>query len=245
MDHLLALGKLTMLTGMEHMNVITGNLTNVMTPGFKQRMHLAPAADSFLSQLQKSGASIDTLNASMVGGFSQAPADMRTGALKETGNPLDIALDRGVFIEASADGQRVYLKGASLKITADGDLVGAGNVSLANIGLPVDLEALEISADGRISHNDAAVGQLRLVRLSDQSELIAAAPGVYRMEGQSELIEQASSGLKQGYLEQSNVNQVQGMISMIQNTRHFELGQRMISAYSDLASLSMDELGNF
>jgi len=178
-------------------------------------------------------------------GAGTARIDSQAGALSQTENPLDLALEGdGYFGVATPNGPR-YTRAGNLQldqarnlVTADGFQVrGAGG---APINVPADAGDIAIAADGTVSAGGNEVGRLELVRF---------APGQLKREGGT-LFSATGRPLttdlpreRSGMLEASNVNVVRGVVDLVKVSRTYESLMRMIQGYHDIESRAARELG--
>jgi flagellar basal-body rod protein FlgG len=230
------------------MNVISNNLANVNTTGFKRDR--AVFEDMLYQNIRQAGGQTD-VNA-------QAPTGMMLGtgvrvvateklhaqgALVNTQNPLDMAIaGEGYFQIAKSDGTIAYTRDGGFKLSATGQVVNSSGALLQPaITIPNTATSVTIGRDGTVSIELAAggaqtIGQLQLARFVNPSGL--------QSMGQNQLKETPASGapqvlqpglngagtLMQGSLEASNVNVVEEMVNMIETQRAYEINSKAISA---------------
>ena len=230
------------------MNVISNNLANVNTTGFKRDR--AVFEDMLYQNIRQAGGQTD-VNA-------QAPTGMMLGtgvrvvateklhaqgALVNTQNPLDMAIaGDGYFQIAKSDGTIAYTRDGGFKLSATGQVVNSSGALLQPaITIPNTATSVTIGRDGTVSIELAAggaqtIGQLQLARFVNPSGL--------QSMGQNQLKETPASGapqvlqpglngagtLMQGSLEASNVNVVEEMVNMIETQRAYEINSKAISA---------------
>jgi flagellar basal-body rod protein FlgG len=239
-------------TGMEaqqtQLDHISNNLSNVATTGYK-RSHAA-FEDLIYQNLRQSGASSSEQTqlptGLQVGLGTRAVATARNfsqGALQQSGNQLDLAVKGNGFFQVSMpDGSTAYTRDGTFQLDAQGQMVtNNGFLLQPGITIPVTAQSVTIAADGTVSvalPNQAApqtVGQLQLATFVN--------PGGLEPRGQNLYTETASSGtpnagapganglgtLQQGFVETSNVNVVEELVSMIQTQRAYELNSKAVS----------------
>jgi flagellar basal-body rod protein FlgF len=178
-------------------------------------------------------------------GAGTARVDSQAGALTQTENPLDLALDGdGYFGVTTQNGPRYTRAGnfqldqAHNLVTADGNQVrGQGG---APINVPPDAGDLAIAADGTVSAGGNEIGKLELVRF---------APNQMKREGGTlfSATGRPTGGelprVRSGMLEASNVNVVRGVVDLVKVSRTYESLMRMIQGYHDIESRAARELG--
>ena len=240
-------------TGMEgqqaKMDVISNNLANVGTTGFKRSSALFE--DLMYQSLRSPGA--PTADQSQLptglqlGLGSRVAATSRhfgQGALQQTGNSLDVAIKGHGFLQVTMpDGTAGYTRDGSLQLDAGGQLVTAsGYVVQPGVTIPPGALSISVAENGTVSvtlQGQAApqeVGRLQLTNFINPAGLEPLGQNVY--------IESAASGapqpglpganglgtLQQGYLEGSNVNVVEELVAMIATQRAYELNSKAIQS---------------
>jgi flagellar basal-body rod protein FlgF len=178
-------------------------------------------------------------------GTGTARVDAQVGALTQTGNPLDLALDGdGYFTVRSENGPR-YTRAGNFQLDADRRLVNADGLPVlgeqgAPIVVPADASVLTVSADGAVRADGAELGRLALVRF---------APAAMRRESGS-LFSSIGQPLgvdppkvRSGMLESSNVNIVRGIVDLVKVSRTYESLMRVIQGYHDVESRAARDLG--
>jgi flagellar basal-body rod protein FlgG len=244
-------------TGLEaqqtRMSVITNNLANVNTTGFKrdravfedlmyQNIRQAGAQSSQNSQLP-SGLMIGT------GVRTVATEKLHTqGNVVQTGNSLDLAVSgRGFFQVTMPDGTTAYTRDGSFQVDSQGQLVTAsGYLVQPGITIPQGALSVTIGSDGTVSAlvaGNAAPTQVGSLQLADFINTAGLQP-----IGNNLFLETAASGtpqpgnpglnglgtLIQGSVESSNVNVVEELVSMIETQRAYEMNSKAISTTASM-----------
>lgn len=172
--------------------------------------------------------------------------DLSQGALKNTGQQLDVALEGNGYLEVlTPNGVRLTRNGA-LKlddqgrlVTRDGYPVLREGFTQAGEGRVMQLPAtrnLNISYSGEIYADDEAIGRLSIVDVQNQDALRKQGSSLYYINGEANEQLRAAENIKvhQGFLELSNVNVVEEMTNMITATRAFESNQQAIKAFDQM-----------
>ncbi len=239
-------------TGMEaqqmQLDVISNNLANVSTTGFKrsnvafedlmyQNMRQAGASTTEQSQLP-TGLQLGT-GVRVVGTARQ----FTQGAVQQTGNGLDVAIQgNGFFQVTMPDGSFGYTRDGSFKVNAQGQLVTNSGYQVNGITVPANAEKVTISQDGKVTASVKQSGAITEQSIGTISLTSFINPAGLDPRGQNIFIETAASGqpqqgtaglnglgtLMQGYLETSNVNVVQELVTMIQTQRAYEMNSKAI-----------------
>jgi flagellar basal-body rod protein FlgG len=240
----------TAATGMEaqqlRMDVISNNLANTNTTGFKR---VRAEFEDLLSETLKGAQAPDPR-----GGANPTPLQVglgvRTGStnrsfsqgdLVTTGNPLDLAIQGGGFFRVQrSSGEYGYSRAGNLRADSTGRVVTMNGESLdPEITLPTDTAKVTVNADGTVLATNSAgtqqqVGQISLYLFTN--------PGGLEAIGGNLLVQTAASGepttatpgqtgagsLAQGFLEGANVKAVEEMVDMIATQRAYELNTNVI-----------------
>ena len=232
-----------------NLDVIANNLANAATTGYKR---IKPVFEDLLYQTLRAAGG-------PTGGQSQAPSGLQVGTgvragasermflqgnLTQTGNPLDVAINGAGFFQVTLpDGQIAYTRDGNFSRDAQGQMVSqAGYVLSPGITIPVNTTAITISETGQVAIQlpgtvaPNQVGELQVARFAN--------PGGLASIGGNLLVETAASGapqaglpgtdgagtLKQSYVEASNVNVAEELVSLIQAQRAYEVNARAITA---------------
>ena len=230
------------------LSVISNNLANVSTTGFKQSR--AVFEDLLYQNLRQVGGqtSEDTRLPSglMLGTGTRVVATEKIhtqGNIETTGNALDIAIDgKGFFPIILPDGTEAYSRDGSFMISDQGQLVTASGYTLQpGVTLPEDTQSITIGVDGIISASlqsqaaPAVVGSLQIVNFINPTGLQPIGENLYVESAASGTAQAGTPGqtglgrLRQGSLEGSNVNIVEEMVSMIETQRAYEMNSKLIS----------------
>lgn len=244
------------------MSVISNNLANVNTTGFKKGR--AVFEDLLYQNVRQPGAqsSQDSLLPSglMLGTGSRTVATEKTftqGNVVQTERPLDLAIEgRGFLQVLMPDGTLAYTRDGSLQMDNNGQMVTAsGLVVQPGIVIPENASSVTISRDGIVSAvvpgnvGATEVGSLQLADFVNPAGLQAI--------GRNLLIETAASGvpqigtpglvgvgtLIQGALESSNVNTVEELVNMIETQRAYEINSKAISTADQMLEFANNNLG--
>lgn len=211
------------------LELVAHNLANLGTNGFRGEQA------TFRSLMAGSGTvAWDPLNAAInnFGVLGGSRIDMASGSLTATGNPLDISIAGPGFFMVQRGQDVAYTRNGGFHTTPTGRLVTAeGDAVLGEQG-PIILPdgAVSVSADGTISVAGAVVEKLRLAEFSPNTNLEALGNAVYAAPSGAALAP-ASSSVRQGMLEQSNVSPVESVVQLITIQRSAEMMQRALSVF--------------
>ena len=222
---------------MQRIAIISQNLSNVLTPGYKR---LWPVAAGF-------GALMAPDTGSPAAGI-ETSTDFRSAPSRRTGNVLDLAIEgEGYFVLQDAAGALTYTRQGRFMLDANGRLVAPGGLAVAGVSGEIRLESDQprIDRSGRIFDRDTLLGQIRLQRFDDPHRLAPAGPGRYAQGTASPGQAGESVRIRQGHVEASNVIPADEMVRLIETMRRFEGGQKVIQWYDDMLEQALSRLGQY
>lgn len=243
------------------MAVVSNNLANVSTSGFKKGR--AVFEDLLYQNVRQVGGSTsqDTMAPSGLslgtGVRVVATEKLYTqGNLSQTGNALDLAIQgRGFFQVMLPDGTLAYTRDGSFQVNADGELVTSSGYRVQpGINIPDGAQSITIGTDGVVTvqvAGQAVPTQVGTLQLSDFIN-----PAGLQARGENLLLESAASGaaqagtpgldglgsLAQGSLESSNVNVVEELVNMIETQRAYEMNSKAIKTTDQMLEYVSNQL---
>ncbi len=251
----------TSATGMQaqsmNLDVISNNLANVSTAGFKKSR--AEFQDLLYETMRPAGtpSSQDTeVPAGIQLGHGTRPSSVlklfSQGDLENTKNELDLAIEGdGFFQIALPNGEIAFTRDGGFKLDSDGRIVNADGFSLEpEITVPTDAISISVGMDGTVSVLQAGdstpteVGTIELARFINPSGLISMGKNLYITTEASgdELTgtagEDGLGTIAQGFLEMSNVSVVDEMVSMITAQRAYEANSKSIQTADEMLAIA-------
>ena len=237
------------------MEVISNNLANVNTSGYKAdrvlfETYLKKSADASAevptSEELKLGAPLDKKNDASYLVASQGYTDFSQGSLRITGNRLDLAIEGDGFLAVdTGDGIR-YMRGGALQLNRAGELVTKDGYRVMDIKkrpVIIGVENFLVEADGVIiTEDNFPIAKLMLVDFDDKSLLQKRGDGLYSKPENVKIIA-SSASLKQGALENSNVNALAEMTRMITAQRAYEAFQKTVQSHDEMTSRLLNNVG--
>jgi flagellar basal-body rod protein FlgG len=220
---------------MSRLEVIANNLANIDTTGFKKdNIFIQMMKDTEIAQAQGKG--------DLAGYDVKRYSDFKEGSLKDTHNPLDIAIQgHGFFVADTPAGVR-YTRNGNFMLSVDGTLQTSQGYPVMGTAGAIrfpDMQKLAhgevvVSEDGEITVDKNVVARLRIVDFDDLTKLKKDGDSFFADGGLQKPvdIDGSSTLLRQGHLEESNVEGIEEMIEMVELTRDFESSQRAIQ-YQD------------
>src|SRR5882672_6445929 len=238
-----------------NLDVISNNLANVNTTGFKKSKiefqdllyQTTRAAGS------EAGAGNQLPTGLQVGHGSKPVATSKiftTGELTQTGAQLDIAVQGDGFFEVQMpDGTRAYTRDGALKTGSDGRVMTSDGLALQGgfQPIPAGTTSISIAPTGEITTTSQSGSQnfrVQLVRFANPAGLENVGRNLYKettASGTAELGNAGENGfgeLAQGYLEMSNVQVVEEMVNMIVAQRAYEVNSKAVQAADEMMQMS-------
>lgn len=212
------------------MDVVANNIANASTTGFKRE------GIAFEAYLKPSD--FNSKSPTQFVYDRTTYRDMSNGPIVNTGNSLDLAIEgKGFFQVQMPDGSTGYTRAGSFQLNTEGQLVTqSGQVVLGDGGpvtVPNTASQINISGDGfvtaRVDNGTtlAQIGKIKLTSFADEQKLQAVGNGIYTTTQAPE--ENTEGRIKQGAIEQSNVQAVTEITDMIRIMRSYEQAANMIS----------------
>lgn len=253
-------GLYTAYTGMLHqqnrMDVLTNNLANADTNGFKKEGATSQSFDSILAYKIKDTSEgfhlarrIGTNNPGVK--IGEGYTDFSQGSLKTTGNTFDLALtDSGFFAveftNKAGETSIKYTRDGDFALTQDGRLVTRdGDSVLDENGSPIVIDPLEttvINAQGNIIQDGRVVATIQVTDFEDYNYLERYGENYFQpIEGAEE--KEAAAQVYSGYLEAANMSVVTEMVNMIEVSRAYESNQKVITTYDSTLEIAANQLG--
>lgn len=236
-----------------NIDVISNNLANVNTSGFKKVR--AEFQDLLSQTLRTPGAQVAQGTYQPVGiqvglgtKTSGTQRDFSEGTFKSTGGKLDVAIEGDGFFQVQLDdGSIAYTRDGSFKVDANGQITTTdGYPVIPQITVTQDVSEVVITPDGRFSVKNGSdpkintVGTFQLAKFANPAGLLSVGKNLYTETAGSGTPMQGAAGqngfgtIQQGFLEGSNVQVVEELINLIQAQRAFEANSRLIAASDEL-----------
>lgn len=252
-------GLYTAYTGMineqKRLDVISNNLANSATVGYKEENVTSQSFKQMMAIKIRDGSNayadepIGTMSLGVK--IGETYMNWGQGSLRETDKTYDLAIQgKGFFEIKVVDGQgqetTMYTRNGQFTLTSDGYIVDCDGNRLQSSGgdvqISTDATDIAIKSDGSIYADGQLVGQIQLVDFEDYNYLELYGENMYKaVEGA--VTKPSDATMLQGFTEQSNVNVIDEMVSMITITRAYEAGQKMIRTQDELISKSVNDVG--
>ena len=258
-----------MIAQQQRQEMLTNNLANAQTPGYKADQASLRAFPNMLIKAMNTGSTpgaAPTIGELTTGVYLQeAMPNFRQGDLMETSISTDLALLQGMMPETESgqpgglfytveteNGDLRYTRNGNFHMNGEGFLTTTGGhyvLSEQGDRINVTDENFVIDQAGFITRsNGEAAGQLNVVYAEDSHALVKEGNGLLRFEGEGDLPTAIGNAnisyqLQQGYLERSNVDTAQTMTEMMSAYRTFEANQKILQAYDQSLEKAVNEIG--
>jgi flagellar basal-body rod protein FlgF len=224
---------------MREFDVITHNIANVSTNGYKRICN----AFSKSLEAQEAGLNINSTENSEL----SSSIDFSQGNIVETGRPLDFALyGKGFFVLETPNGP-LYSRNGIFHTNQNGQIVNSSGMIVAGqngqISIPgnIALSELNMSADGNINAKGSSIGKFKIVDFKDnESKLIPAGQNCYKISEDIKPADAENIVVRQGYQEASNVKLIDELVDMIMVCRLYEANMKVVSSQGDTSSSIID-----
>ncbi|WP_440108675.1 flagellar basal-body rod protein FlgG [Acidovorax sp. BL-A-41-H1] len=230
-----------------NLDVISHNLANVSTTGFKRNN--AVFEDLIYQNQRQVGANNDEQNQLPTGlhlGLGvrtvATSRNFMQGSLQESKNSLDVAINgNGFFQLTMPDGTVGYTRDGSFQVDSQGRLVNSSGLPVANgITVPPNATSISISTEGAVSAivpgntQPQPLGNIAMSSFINPAGLEPVGQNLFKESAASGQPQQGTPGtnglgfIRQGFLEASNVNVVEELVTMIQAQRAYEMNSKAI-----------------
>jgi len=248
------------VTSMRRLDTVANNLANAMTVGYKADVLTLDAR--LPENLENGGLYPDTNQAldALGGGslFRPTSIDLSQGVLRDTGRPLDIAIEGDGFLvlergagDAGAGNDLLVTRAGALTRDAEGRVVLAtsGAAVLGTDGRPIVLAGqsadLVIDASGRLFQAGEEIGRLQLVMPADRSALRKEGRDAMRIVGGQTVAAPAATAIRQGALEESTVDSVATLAELMRISRGIDFSMRLMQYQDQTAGRLIETFGRF
>lgn len=248
------------LTAEHRMTYIANNLANVNTSGYKRD---ALAFSDTMAYYAHDEIREPLMNLRSKGIFPEQKnmarprlavdkIDFAQGAMKVTGNPLDVAISgENAFFRVETPNGSFLTRDGHFVMSNDGSLMTPQGFAVQSEGgaiqIPPRTRSIIISGDGQVTADGELVGRIALVSVDDLTKIQKVGSNLYKTKDNVELTEgnayASGARLEQGFIEAANVEVVTEMVSMIETNRQFEAYQKVMQTADALDRAANDRVG--
>ncbi|HUN65390.1 MAG TPA: flagellar basal-body rod protein FlgF [Bacteroidota bacterium] len=225
------------------MEVLANNLANINTAGYKRD-------DVFAQILRQSGQEASLDEGDLSGIQAEKYTSFKPGALLQTSAPLDLALTgTGFFAVETPQGTR-YTRNGHFTLASDGTVTTVDGYPVQGTNGPIRIQEVDslapsgivVTQTGEVLQENKPVGQIRVVGFDNLAGLKKEPNSLFSTaEKETQLdLTSAPTSIRQGYIEESNVDAISEMVSMIELSRSFESNQHALKAQDASLEKSLD-----
>lgn len=227
-------------------DVISNNLANANTAGYKKDVAVTKDFASILISRVNDGANVPVIGSLGLGTVVDEVATIHsTGPVRMTGNAFDLAIEgKGFFAVQTPQGVR-YTRNGTFAQNTRGELI-------TNEGYPVLGEngnirigqgaKMVVGTDGSITVDGQPVQKMQMVEFADEKQLIKEGGSLYNTSA-DQTPTPATGIVRQGCLELSNVNVVGEMVNLISNYRAYEINSKVVQSHDQMIGKAVNDVG--
>jgi flagellar basal-body rod protein FlgG len=238
-----------------NVDVIANNLANVNTAGFKKSR--SDFADLMYQTLRLPGATTATGNQQPTGiqiGMGCKPMGVAKlfsqGDYNQTGNELDLAIEGKGFFQVLSNDEEVYTRAGNFRVDSEGYVCNpAGDRLQPEVSIPTDTVFISVDSNGRLTafgaaNDELTTADIKLYTFTNPAGLYSAGRSLFKAteaSGEATEGDPGSDGvgtISQGFLEMSNVNVVEEMVTMITAQRAYETNSKAIQTADQMLQMA-------
>ncbi len=232
-----------MLVQRKKMDVVTNNIINIDTTGYKKDTLISKSFKDLMIEGMSLSGSIGPQNTGIH--VDDVVTSFEQGDLEQTERLTDVALQgEGFFVINTPRGPR-YTRDGAFAVSPGGYLVNSsGNyVQGTNGNIFVGGDEFTIDAQGHVIVGDVAVNRLQIVTFGDLTGLVKEGSNMFAA-GRAGAAQPATDyTVMQGYLESSNVNMAEEMVTMVELNRAYQVNQRVLTMLDQSLGKTVNEVG--
>jgi flagellar basal-body rod protein FlgF len=238
-----------MISQMEKMNVISNNVANLNTTGFKQDDLITRSFEDVLIKRLNDPSVVHRAN--QVGPLNmgvhvdQVFTRFEQGALHETNNYTDLAVEGdGFFVIETQNGER-YTRDGAFQVDSEGRLTTKeGNPVQGQRGeINVGSTKFVVNSNGDVFADGVFIDTIRVVGFDSNDDLRKEGSNLYYNYNPQNAVFDSDGEVIQGYLEGPNIDLAKQLVNMIETYRNYESNQKVIKMIDDTLSKAVNEIG--
>lgn len=236
-----------MQTQQKRMDVVTNNLANAGTAGYKQDSLITRSfREELVSRLEDPAVVVTSAEIGTLGlgiHIDEVHTSFLSGQIRETGLGTDLALaGDGFFAVQTPAGER-YTRAGNFQITADGTLTTVEGYPVLGQNGPIRVSSADFSVNSAgLVTSSAGNDQLRLVSFADNQGLRKEGNNLYA-NFSTEFTGTSGTQVRQGCLESSNVELTTQMVDMISIQRNYEINSKIIKMMDERLGRAVNDIG--
>lgn len=237
-----------MIVGERRQENISNNLANINNNSFKRTLILSKSTDS--SKIKNKDTSKNNIGALSLGTeIDEYFLDFSQGNLNESDSNLDFAINgKGFFVVEGNNGERLYTRNGNFKIDGNGRLttihghpVLGVNSDKGNEQYIYTNENLKVDTSGKFAYGNG-YNSFLIADFDDLQDLKKTGENYYSTESEAKFNSNVND-VFQGYIEGSNVNATDEIVSMLETSRHFQTNYKILQQLDETLSKTVNEVG--
>ncbi|MDD2539430.1 MAG: flagellar basal-body rod protein FlgF [Desulfuromonadaceae bacterium] len=231
------------LAAMQRMDLISNNLANINTPGYKKDQM---SFESLLSGTANPPAVPQGSTADPILQKENIYVDYANGPISQSSNPLDLALDGDGFFAVTTPEGTAYTRQGNFRTSADGTLVTVDGYPVQGTGgtaINIQGSRVEIDTKGVVTVDGTPAGEISVVDFNKPYSLTKTGNALFVPANPQAAPQAGTAKVQQGYIEGSNVESISEMVQMIETNRYYEACTKVITGFNDMATKAANELG--
>lgn len=231
------------LAAMRRMDLISNNLANINTPGFKKDKM---SFEELLAGNANPPAVPQGTTADPILQKENVYIDYAGGPISQSGNPLDLALDGDGFFAVTTPQGTAYTRQGNFRTSGDGTLVTVDGFPVQGVGgtaIKIQGSRVEIDGKGGVMVDGTEAGTIKVVDFNKPYTLTKAGNALFVPSDPQAAPQASSAQIQQGHVEGSNVESISEMVQMIETNRYFDACSKVIQNYDAVASKAANDLG--
>ena len=249
-----------MISEERKMDVLSNNLANVSTAGFKRQQSVCSDFSVFMKNAVSAPAEVARKalmlanrlpNQAQDGTTTFITTDFEDGPMNHTGNMLDLAIEGNGFFAVETPDGIMYTRNGQFMLNSEGYVVTREGYPVLSDSGPFQFEdreeddkprELKVDKEGNIFDGSQNLGRLRIGRMEDPTNMVQIGDSLFvTADGQELADAQDGFTVSQGYVEESNVSAVVEMARMIETSRFFETYQKIFQIHDQLVGRLIEQ----
>jgi len=226
-------------------DVISNNLANANTAGFKKDVAVSKDFSTVLITRINDGADAPVIGSVGRGTMiDEVATNHSTGLMRNTGNSFDMAIEgQGFFVVQTPQGVR-YTRNGTFAKNINGEIITNEGYRVLGENGPISVQGTKmvVSDDGNVFVDDQQVGKLQIMEFENKKALVKEGGSLYAATP-GETGKVGTTGVRQGFLEMSNVNVVGEMVNLIANYRAYEINGKVVQSHDQLINKAVNDVG--
>lgn len=228
---------------MESLEMLANNLSNASTGGYKtdREFYSLYVSEAAGTPDQGSPQDPDTLPI-----IERHWTDFSQGNLRQTGNPLNVALDGKGFLAVNGPSGTLYTRNGDLRVSSSGTLVTSDGYPLRSTeGSTIQVNSggpIEVDTDGAVRQDGQDIGQLAIVDFDDPTAIDKRGLNYFVAADPNRRSTTSNARLHQGAIEESNVGPAEGAVRLVSVMRQFESLQKALTIGADMNKHAVEEV---